>query len=57
MPKSGKFATRSRDLGWAVLMFSMYLLLNFRNLGGAISKLSNLVGANGGSDDNEKARD
>jgi hypothetical protein len=39
---SGKFATHSRDLRCVVLMFPMYLLLNFCNLGRSISKLCSL---------------
>jgi uncharacterized membrane protein len=37
----GKFVLRARDIGCAILMLiSIYLLLNFLNLGRAISKLS-----------------
>jgi hypothetical protein len=40
--QSEKFATRSRDLGCAVLMSPMSLLLDFHHLGRAISKLFSL---------------
>jgi hypothetical protein len=36
----GKFVSRGGDIGRAVLMLSIYLLLNFQNLLRAISKLS-----------------
>jgi hypothetical protein len=40
----GKFVTRNRDMGRAILMLSIYLLLNFQNLGCTISKLSSQAG-------------
>ena len=40
----GKFVTRNRDIGRAILMLSIYLLLSFQNLGCAISKLSSRGG-------------
>jgi hypothetical protein len=39
----GKFVLRGGYLRRAILMLSIYLLLNFRNLRRAISKLSSLV--------------
>ena len=36
----GKFVLHARDIRCAILMLSIYLLLNFLNLGHAISKLS-----------------
>ena len=36
----GKFASHGGDIGNAILMLSIYLLLNFRNLRHTISKLS-----------------
>jgi hypothetical protein len=36
----GKFVLCGRDIGRTILMLSIYLPLNFRNLGHAISKLS-----------------
>jgi hypothetical protein len=36
----GKFVLCAQDIGRAILMLSIYLLLNFRNLGRVISKLS-----------------
>jgi hypothetical protein len=40
IPHCGKFVSLSQDLSHTVLMLSIYLLLNFQNLGCAISKLS-----------------
>ena len=37
---SGKFVLCNRDLGCAVLMFPIYFIVNLRNLGRAICKLS-----------------
>ena len=39
----GKFVSRGGEIPRALLMLSIYLLLNFRNLPRAISKLSSLV--------------
>ena len=38
--QSGKFVLCNRDLGCAVLMFPIYLIVKFQNLGLAIRKLS-----------------
>ena len=38
--QSGKFVLCNRDLGCAVLMFPIYFIVNFQNLGRAICKLS-----------------
>ena len=40
----GKFVLHNRDIRRAMLMLSIYLLLNFRNLSCAISKLSSQGG-------------
>jgi hypothetical protein len=40
IPHCGKFVSPSQHLSHTVLMLSIYLLLNFQNLGCAISKLS-----------------